>query len=207
MLRSIFSRAGLVLLAALLLPLAACDSGGSNDEEEPAVDDGRVSVSISGEASGSFEGFASFYDVTDPETGDTVFGLVLSNTDTESPNTSSQFIVMARQSSRPGTGVYSFANLDEETGEDLPSDQFIAIVSSAIGDGEIFGFYISQGGTLTIDRSSDDTVAGSFEIEAVGFELSEDGQETNEVEITVEGAFNANSTNNFFLPFDPEDAS
>lgn len=203
MLRSVLSRAQLLLLAALLLPLAACDSSGSNDDE-PAVDDGRVNVSISGEATGSFDGFAYFYEYTDPDTDNTFFGLLLSNTDTESPSTMAEFVTIVRQSSRPGTGTYSFADLDTDLGmDDLPSDLFVAIVSSASTDKEVFSFYVSNGGSLTIDRSSDEEVMGSFEINATGIRVVDGGQ-TEEVDITVEGTFNANPSSTFFLPFADE---
>lgn len=201
MVRSSTFRLPLFLLIALLLPLSACDSGGSNDDEV-AVEDGRVNVSISGEASGSFEGFAYFFDATDPNTGQAVFGLVLSNADTETPSMNSQFVVIARLSSRPGPGTYNFADIDEDADlDDLQPDQFIALVSSAVADEDIVGFYVSDGGSLTIERSSDDEVAGSFRIDATGFELSPDSQQPTEVDVTIEGAFDANPSPNPFLPF------
>lgn len=199
---NLLSRAGLLLLALLLLPLTACDSGGSNDDEEVGVEDGRVNVSIDGEASGSFDGFAFFYEYTDPDTDETFFGLVLTNTNTETPNATGEFITIVRQSSRPGTGTYSFANADDDLDtDDLQSDLFVAIVSSATTDQEVFGFYVSDGGSLTIDQSSDNTVAGSFELNATGFRFTSGSQEPEEVTITVEGAFNANPSSSFFLPF------
>ncbi len=194
------SRASLLLLAALLLPLTACDSGGSSDEET-GVEEGRVNVSISGEATGSFDGFAYFYEFVDPDTDDTFFGLLLSNTDTESPGASAEFVTIVRQSSRPDTGTYSFADLDTDLGmDDLPSDLFVALISSASTDKEVLGFYVSNGGSLIVDRSSDEAVSGSFEINATGIRLT-DGQQTEEVDITVEGAFSANPSSTFFLPF------
>jgi hypothetical protein len=203
MLRYLLSRASLLLLAALLLPLAACDSGGSNDEEEPDVEDGRVNVSVDGEASGSFDGFAYFYEYTDPNTDETFFGLVLTSVDTETPNTTGEFITIVRQSSRPGAGTYSFANADDDLDtDDLQSDLFVAIISSATADQDVFGFYISDGGSLTIDQSSADAVSGRFEINATGFTFSSGSQQAEEVNITVEGAFNANpSSSPFFGPF------
>lgn len=203
MLYSIRRRAGLLLLAALLLPLTACDSGGSNDDA-PEVAEGRVNVSVSGETSGSFEGFAYFYEATDPapDSDDTVFGLVLSNTDTENPSTNGQFIFIARQSSRPGPGTYDFVDLGSDAGsDDLDSDQFAAWVSPAISDENVFGFYLSNGGTLTIDRSSDDGVAGRFEINATGFQFTNQSQEPEEINVTIEGAFDANPSPSVFFPF------
>jgi hypothetical protein len=195
------SRAGLLLLAVLLLPLTACDSGGSNDEEAD-VEDGQVRISISGEASGSFDGFAYFYEYTDPNSGETYFGLVLTNTNTETPSTTSEFITIVRESSRPGTGTYSFANADDDLdADDLQSDLFVAIVSSATTDQDVFGFYVSDGGSLVIDQSSNDTVSGSFELNATGFRFASGSQQPEEVTITVEGAFNANPSSSFFLPF------
>ena len=199
MIRSLLSRAHLVLLAALLLPVSACDSGGSSDE--PAVEDGRTSVSISGEASGSFDGFAYFYEYDDPNSEETIFGLVLTNTDTETPQASSEFVILVRQSSRPDAGTYSFANFDDNPDAgDLQSDSFLALVSSATADQEVMTYYISNGGSLTIDQSSDDAVRGSFEIDATGFQLPSGSQQPEEVDITVEGEFNANPSSAFFFP-------
>jgi len=209
MLHSLRLRAGFLLLTALLLPLTACDSGGSNDDE-PEVAEGRVNVSISGEASSSFEGFAYFYEATDPDpdSDDTVFGLVLSSTDTENPGTSSQFIFIARQSSRPGTGTYDFVDLESDAdSDDLDADRFAAWVSPATSDESVFGFYFSNGGTLTIDRSSDDGVAGRFEINATGFQFSSESQEPEEINVTIEGAFDANPSPSPFFPFGDDPTS
>lgn len=209
MLHSIRLCAGFLLLAALLLPLTACDSGGSNDDE-PEVAEGRVNVSVGGEASGSFEGFAYFYEATDPDpdSDDTVFGLVLSSTDTENPGTNSQFIFIARQSSRPGTGTYDFVDLQSDAdSDDLEADRFAAWVSPAISDESVFGFYFSNGGTLTIDRSSDDGVAGSFEINATGFQFTSGSQEPEEINVTIEGAFDANPSPSSFFPFGDDPTS
>lgn len=187
----------LLLAAALILSLSACDSGGSN-EEEPDVEEGRVEISINGDASGTFDGYAYFFDVVDDSTGESAFGLILNNTN--SANQSGQYIWIARESSRPGTGQYDFAAIDEEN-SDLRPDQFIAVALSVVNDDSAMGsIYFSNGGTLTLTSSSDDKVAGSFIIEAVSFRYNSESEELEEVDITLEGAFDANPTNSYFNP-------
>lgn len=193
----------LLLLAALTLSLSACDSGGSNDEDDdtPDVEEGRVEVSIDGDASGSFDGYAYFYEGADPESDERIFSIVLSNTDDATPDQQgSRFIWIARRSDRPSTGQHAFAQLDQNE-EEIPANQFISVAWSVVSDVNTLSFYVSNGGTLTITDSSDDRVAGSFAIDAVGFTVSEDGQSTEEVNVTIEGAFDAESANAYFNPW------
>ena len=192
----------ILFLAVALLSLSACDSGGNNEEENTnTVADGRVEVNVSGDAEAEFDGYAYFYEATNPETSQTVFGIVLSNTNDATPDQQTRFIVIARESGRPNTGQHAFAQLEED--DELKPSDFVAIVSSAVSDGSVLGFYASNGGTLTIDRSSESSVAGSFEIDAVGVRLSEDGQSTEQVNVTVEGAFDANPSDTFYFPYAP----
>lgn len=202
MIRLIKPSAFLLLAIAFTFSLSACDSGGSNEEDDDdisEVDDGEAAVSIDGDPSGSFDGYAYFFDVVDEEEGEPYFGLMLNNTDSETPGQSGQFIWIARQSSRPSSGQYDFATIDEET-TDLQSDQFVAVALSIVEEDNTTAYYLSHGGTLTITSSSDDRVAGSFSIEASGFQFNSETQENEEVDVTLEGTFDANPADTFVDP-------
>lgn len=205
----------LLLATALVFSLSACDSGGSNeDDDEPDVEEGRTEVSIDGDASGSFDGYAFFVEDTYEDTDSTsrpVFGIMLSEMD-ELPDPEEdgeeffpegEFIVMVRESGRPDVGQHSFTEFDVEGDDDeLNSEDFIAVAWSMMDDANSFAsnLYFSDGGTLNITSSSDDRVAGNFEINAVGFSFSMDGDDFDEEEtnITIEGAFDAKSANTFY---------
>jgi hypothetical protein len=81
---------------------------------------------------------------------------------------------------RPGAGTYQLA--------DDPANGVRALVVTGPATRPT-GAFRSRGGTLTITRSSGDSLEGRFEIDAVGFEIAEPMDEGRE--LIVRGEFTA----------------
>ncbi len=179
------------LVAMLVLALAACDSNSANDD-----DDDRPFASfrmdVAGDAETSMDGFAFFGEAQDPETGENVFVIYFS--ETQDVTTQAQkYAFMGRNSGRPAVGSYSIVDLDQED-EDIPNDEFVMVAS--LGETQAIT-YLSEGGVLTITESSSSRLEGDFEINASGFDFT-DGQE---LDVTIEGSFDAVGSDDVFLPF------
>jgi hypothetical protein len=186
-----------LLLLTAALCLAACDS--SSDADEPLVaPPGRFSadVVIDGAGAVSFDGFASAtnsgffvdYDslyIGDDSlfTGDSLRSTFMITLGAFEGPGRGQFISLTRQGERPETGTYAL--------DDFDRDAFFAFYVSPSGsgfpsDGDIFA---AESGTVTIERSSDQRVAGRFDFRARSFGLGE-GEENGRT-ATVRGAFDA----------------
>ncbi len=180
----------------LALTTAACDSTDGDDDNNQVL--GTFSLEISGDAEASFNGFAFFGEAEDPDTGDNVFVVYFS----ESENLGTQaarWAFIGRNAGRPGTGTFSVVALDQDDDE-IPEDEFVMIVSMGATPTTAIS-YFSNGGEISITRSSSNRLEGSFDINATGLEF--DGTETQELNVTVEGSFDAIGNNNIVVPFSP----
>ena len=184
------------LIAMLALTTAACDSTDGDDDNDQQL--GTFNLEISGDAEASFDGFAFFGEAEDPETGDNVFVIYFS----ESENLGTQaarYAFIGRNAGRPGTGTFSVVALDQG-GDDIPEDEFVMIVSLGATPTSAIS-YLSNGGEISITSSSSNRLEGSFDINATGLQF--DGTETQELNVTVEGSFDAIGNDNVFVPFGP----
>jgi hypothetical protein len=160
----------------LLVSVAGCDS---NDDDGDGEGAGEFTIEISGDIDRTFSGFAYFGQGEDPETGEEAFVIFLSNT--EDVDAASSYAFIGRDSDRPGTGNYQFADFEDT--DDLPENQFVLLVF--LGDDAFF----STGGTLRLTTSNSNRVAGDFEATATGLIFS--GGVPQEVEVEISGEFDA----------------
>ncbi len=151
------------------------------DQDDP--DAGFFSIEITGDVEWSFEGFALFGEVTDPDTDQDVFILVLTDSQGEAT------LSFVKGGDRPGTGEMAIGNIDfEDIDGDFvfPTDYFLATLLNFAG--AEFYVFASDVGSIDITDSTPDSFAGSFSYDATGILAT---QPINELEINVEGNFNA----------------
>lgn len=156
-----------LLLVLCCLGFAACDA---SDPDEGPQSFGSSTIKVEGAeaAEASFDGFAAFTIVTDE--GDPYFNLLLTDRSIATEDVA-KLVAFQRAGNRPETGTYTI------DGEDVLSF-YLAEISE--DDGVLVG---GDEGTLTITRSSDRSIEGSFTF--TGVELAS-GEET-----TVSGSFKA----------------
>jgi hypothetical protein len=199
-------RHSLSLLFAALLPvlfvLSACDSGGESDvNNEFSLSITPVSSSSAGGSLAAAEqkdlsGFSFFVDQEDPETGEQVFGIYMSDDESFSEQNATQglFGFVARETPRPGSGTYSFGG-----GGTLQSSDFAGVLYEKFGSGQQGDpVYVVLDGTLTLDESSADKVAGSIDTRAVEIVVS--GTAVQRDTVRIEGSFTAKDVNTV-VPF------
>ena len=198
------------LLVALLLAVTTlgCDSGGDdgsasfeNRFELQITPTGTASaVAAKQAASTTLDGFSFFVDATDPETGEDVFAIYFTGQDQfgEQAAQDGLFGFVLRLSSRPSTGTYNFASTDSPNAFE---DDFAMILFEDIGnfDGTTaasYTYYVSTGGSMTLDRSDAGRVTGSLSVQAT--RLTFDPQNpagASETDVTVTGTFDADDAN------------
>lgn len=187
-----------VALLPLVLVLSACDSGGSNDNAvnneftltiEPQSNSSSAAVEAQQE---EVNGFSFFYDGEDPNTGEQVFGIYLSNEESFSEQSASDelFGFFARDSGQPSSGTYSFT--DDPSGN---TGDFGGVLYKDIGDFQSAPFYVIDSGTLNLETSNDDEVAGSIQVSGTKFIITESSIEQEPVSIT--GEFSAKNVETF----------
>lgn len=195
------SRFPLRILFIALLPVAlvlqGCDSGGSSAEVnnefsltiEPTSSSATAPEAVSQE---TVNGFSFFYDAENPETGEQVFGIYLSNNESFSSGNASQglFGFVARASGRPGSGDYQFAS-----GGSLQPSQFVGFLYRDIANIQTAPFYVIESGTLNLQTSTDSEVAGMVDAEGTAYTFTDSGftQES----VTITGTFTAEDVDTF----------
>lgn len=192
---------GLLTLAfALLFSLSACDSTDSNEDDDGPGDTPpeTVSMSIGGD---DVEMNAFFATGEDPDTGEQGFLIYLTEADDLSGDGSGfqsgdAFGVIGRLSTQPGTGTYSFADIEFNDSDDVLRDQFGFVYFEGVGT-QNQRIVLSNGGTLELTTSNSDRVAGTFDID--GAAVTFDGTGSSEEDVTIEGSFDASSAP-FFVP-------
>lgn len=196
-----------VFVLALVVPftlfLTACDSGGANEETV----DNEFTLTIEPTSTSSsavpkaqeeeINGFSFFYDAENPETNEQAFGIYLSDAESFSQQeaTDGLFGFIARDGSRPAPDTYTFGDLRAES---EPSG-FVGVLYKDFTNFQSAPFYLIESGTLTIETSSDDEVAGS--IEASGTKITQTGSSFEEEPVTITGSFSAKDVETF-VPFD-----
>lgn len=202
------------IFLALLLPafffLSACDSGGSNEEEEL---NNEFSFTVTPTSSSDTEaavpkisqrdinGFSFFVDTDDiEEVDEQAFVVYFSGSDTFSQQNATQglFGFVGRKSSQPGNGDYTLVDAYEQTD---PASAFVGFLYEDfqnIGTANSLPYYIIRSGTLTVTESSDNEVSGSITANATAFTISGDQYTEERVEIT--GEFSAENLDSY-VPF------
>ncbi|MGM0705084.1 MAG: hypothetical protein ACQETP_04105, partial [Bacteroidota bacterium] len=158
---------GLLTLAfALLFSLSACDSTDSNEDDDGPGDTPPETVNMS-IGDDEVEMNAFFATGEDPDTGEQGFLIYLTEADDLSDESGFQsgdaFGVIGRLTEQPGTGTYSFADIEINDSDDALSEQFGFIFFEGVGT-QNQRFVLSNGGTLELTTSNSDRVAGTFDI-------------------------------------------
>lgn len=186
----------LFALLSLVVGLSACDSGGSDEEDvdnqftftiEP-----MSSSSAATEQEEEVSGFSFFVDAENPDTGEEVFAVYLSDEESFSEGSATQglFGWLARNSSQPGTGTYDFHGTSEPT-----AAEFGGVLWEDIQNTQTAPFYVIEGGTVTFSESTDEKIAGS--IDATGRKVTITSSGATEEPVTVTGTFTAEDVDNF----------
>lgn len=190
---------------SVFLTLSACDLSSVADE----VIDNTFSLSISSttnarstlDASQSvrdktIDGYSFFYDDTNPDTNEQVFVVYFTGGDSFGGGTKSGlFGFLARNSDRPEAGQsYTVIQQDRE----LDRNNFLGALYEDFGSGDFQSapYYLPTGGTVTINESNNDEVAGSVDMEA--FKITVDTTQSPPVDSTrvqITGDFTARDVN------------
>lgn len=189
-----FPRIYLLTILFSLSILLSCSDNSAGPDEGPSGR-GQASFTIAGDITGQKTGIAEFYSFS-------AFGVhtwSISIFDIGPSTYELDFTIIDTSSiSRPVNGIY---NLDTNL---APTIGFKAIYSNIIGNNvteytpfisavfcpEITG----DGGTLTIENSTDDRVSGKFEFTASNFDFDESGNCVVLGAVTVKGEFDAKKT-------------
>lgn len=179
---------------------AACDSGGSSAEVdnefnlniEPTGSSASAVANVES-ARKAVNGFSFFFDAEHPETGEQAFGIYFNDGQSFSADGATQglFGFVARLSTRPSTGTYTFAS--GNTG--VQSSQFVGFLYEDFSNIQSSPFYVIESGTLTLDTSTDERVAGSIDATGTSFTFANGSLEQETVNIT--GSFTAKSVDVF----------
>ena len=194
-----------VVLAALALSVAACDSA---DEDRLEAD--TFTLRVDGGETRTYRGSAFFSE--DEVEGEELFGLLLgaAGGGLEVEAGDGPYVAFMRPGSAPRAGAYSFVDVFDTDGLGFPlgTDAFVGVYLDPSqldidpdGLGSTGGLFYVRSGTLTFDRvEAGDAVEGHFEVSAQGFTFvgfDPDGPFSDiSIEpvggpVRVEGAFNA----------------
>ncbi len=195
-----------VLCVALLpfLFVTACDSGGSNggsvDNQfsltiEPASSSEATVEAVQKE----LNGFSFFYEGENPNTGESAFGIYLSDNESfsEQSATDGLFGWVARSSDRPDSGSYNFT--------DQPNPGTTNFVGFFYEDFENFQnkpWHVIESGTIQINESSGNKVSGSIEATGTTFTFTDGG--VTEETVTITGSFTAKDVETFVAFNNPD---
>lgn len=197
----------------LFLVLAACDSGGGNEEEinnqfqleiSEVGETETANATVAAKDQKELTGFSFFAEGTDPETGESGFGLYLSDDESFGEDSAQQglFGLAVRQGGRPSTG--SHAITASEDGIDLGNSMGMILFEDV---GEIqngASYYIGTGGSIDFETSNDRRVSGTFDVEAMHVQFQFDNS-TGEVsgdttDVVITGQFTAKNADTFLPP-------
>ena len=178
-------RLPLLLLLVSALSLTACDSD-TDDDGSPVELGSFVLDAVGDDFETSFSGDALFGQETDPESGETVFVIMLTSEGEAGANQSR--LMLATDGSRPGEGSYEVLNLGENPDTDeIPANEWVGWLNVDVGETPMQ--FLSSSGTVEIDDSGSDVVSGSFDFQATGFVIVGDQGQSEEVH--VYGTFEA----------------
>lgn len=194
-----------LVLLSVLFTLSACDVSSVTDE----LIDNTFSLTISSAShtgtglalpskaarDKTVDGYSFFYDDTNPETNEQVFAIYFTGGESLGGDAKGGlFGFLARNSDRPDGGSYTVVQQDQ----DLSRSNFVGALYEEFGNGDFQGapYYLPTSGTVTIDESDSDEVAGSVDIEA--FKVTVDTTERPAVDSTrvdITGEFTARDVN------------
>ncbi len=159
-------------------------SPGEIPDPDPDPDPGTedFTATISGDVDADLTGQAFFANVTDDDTGEEVFLINLSD------NESNSDLWFGMAGSRPEADTYPISDIDyaDFDPDVYPEDTFIGIAFLHKDATTIYIF--SNEGSITLDESTPNTVAGSFDFSATGRDLA---NPLVEMDIQVTGDFDA----------------
>jgi hypothetical protein len=199
-----------ILLFALCLALTTvgCDSGGDdgsvsfeNRFELEVTPTGTASSAASKQtATTTLDGFSFFVDATDPESGENIFAIYFTGQDQLGQQSAQNglFGFVSRLGSRPAAGTYSFASTDTPGAFE---DDFAMILFEDVGNfsgtpNTPYTYYVSTGGSMTLDRSDADRVTGSLSVQATRLTFDpQDPSGLTETSVTVTGTFDSDDAN------------
>lgn len=201
------SLVALLVAGLLTLSLSACDSGGSDEggdiNNRFSLEVNAASPSEAGKAAQeTIEGFSFFVQGQDPQTGEQGFALYFADDQEVSQQTAQQglFGIIARASTRPGTGTYSVGDPEG----DLSSSTFFMVLYKDIS--AMSGtYYLAEGGTLNITRSGDDRLEASVDVRATEFSFDSTTNQPSTQPVTITGTITAENAETFlgFSGFTP----
>jgi hypothetical protein len=187
----------LLALVSCVFFVAACDSGGSNEAQN------EFSLKVKEPSAKAFSnrtlnGYSFFVDTQDiDEANEQAFGIYFNGNNSFSADSPPEglFGVIGREGSQPGTGSYQLAN---GTGQVAPTD-LRGFLYEAVQDQESLPYYVIIGGTLDLSTSTDATVAGDLDAEAIAYTIAGSGQNltVNRDTVTVTGQFSAKSVDSY----------
>lgn len=146
----------MLLLCIALLFGTGCDS---NDPEDVSIT-GSFSMTVSGDLSKTVNGsIATFGIGLGPAAGQSAFGINLGS--------ASDIFSMARIAGQSGPGTYDIQDVANTNDDDWLPDDFGATYID-----ETAGLYASVSGSVTITRSDDNVVEGTFTVSLVNFDTN-----------------------------------
>jgi hypothetical protein len=205
-----YPRSITLLLVALCLALTTmgCDSGGDDGaasfenrfDLEIAPTGTANAVDAKQTAVTTLDGFSFFVDATDPETGENIFAIYFTGQDQFGQQAAQDglFGLVLRNGSRPAAGTYNFASTDAPNAFE---DDFAMILFEDVGNfsgttSTPYTYYVSTGGTMTLDRSDADRVTGSLSVQATRLTFDpQDPAGVTETSVTVTGTFDSDDAN------------
>lgn len=200
-------------LLPLLFLLVACDSGGTGDNEE-AIDnrfrleinevssstDGQATVSSS-KALAELNGYSFFAEGSDPETGESGFGIYFNDSESFGEQSAQQglFGVAARQGGQPSTGLFP---VDTSETAISAGNALVMLLFENVGDDQGMSYYLGTGGTIDFETSTDQRISGTLDVNALRIQLAYTDtsvvSDTTSVEIT--GEFTAKNGDTYLSP-------
>jgi hypothetical protein len=198
------ARALLLALLPVVFALAACDSGGSSEDDV----NNQFSFTITPAPSSSntlqkqspkdLNGYSFFVDTEDiAEVDDEAFVIYFSGNESfsEANATSGLFGFAARNSGQPETGSFDITDGLDGSG---PSSKFLAWLYEDVENTQQTPHYFFQNGTLSLSTSSDEKVSGQLSGTAIEYIPTASGVQTDTVEIS--GSFSAKDLDTY-VPF------
>lgn len=188
----------LALTISAGLILAGCSDSSDDANGEPEGS-GEFSVSMTGDWSGSTNlNYAVFGFFEDTEDDFSAFTLVAANEDptnwdNEFETASEYTFIFYREGDMIGQTAYTVGNMfDTEMDDgDLPEGEFGVVIYRFTDNG--FQMAFSESGTITFNSVSGSNAAGTFAVDFKAMPFTFDEEETQELEFSATGQFNAAS--------------
>ena len=175
----LFRRASFGAALTLAAALAACSDDPSGPRLPAA---GTYRSTFTGDYTGSHSGEAVFG--TDGNEGEEYFGVLLGTDEDDLAN----IIVLREGVARLEVGTHDVANTVDTQADD--EDEVEILVGIGNEGSPVVGFLDGKSGTVTITRSAQDGLCGSFDIVAEGL-IERNGGTAQPATVRVSGAFSA----------------